>query len=461
MTDSNHDLFASEPAPLETLDALLREADAVYLKKLSLNDWQWTENTDAHQGGVYIPAEARDSGFFPKLSRKERKTTGHEIFECFFDIDWIIPAERKKARLVNYRSKGEETHLTRLVKSEFAQISPASLLVIFRMAKSESAIPQYRAMVADSSGPAFERLADIFDLKCDFHSDIRIPRKALDSAARRAEVFLNDAVDAFFEGRFSSFSKAHERMPDTVEMAELARRAFFQTSGLKSLNPFALRTPGDAVMTISRDIEYGIFKEYQLRARACELIKTIFGDDPGKTSPQAAVRAAISNFDDINRIFLSAGQQRKSRAGYSFEHHLKRMLLDGDIPHEEQVVIESKKRPDFILPSLRVYKDASRNTEDALVLSLKTTLKERWKQVHGEIKNCDLYLGTLDENIAANAIEDMATQGIRLVVPESLKNSDVTTYRHMPNVISFSEFFSKDIRTKRFPIWSHLGLLKK
>src|SRR5690606_10546857 len=120
---------------------------------------------------------------------------------------------------------------------------------------------------------------------------------------------------------------------------------------------------------------------------------------------------------------LSAAQQRKSRAGYSFEHHIEAMLIAGNCPYEKQVVIEAKKRPDFILPTLELYKDPSRTKAEALVLSAKTTLRERWKQVQQEIKNCDLYLATVDENIAANAIEDMAEQGIRLVVPESLKNS--------------------------------------
>jgi len=141
--------------------------------------------------------------------------------------------------------------------------------------------------------------------------------------------------------------------------------------------------------------------------------------------------------------------KRKSRAGYSFEHHIASMMIDGGIPFEKQVVIEARKRPDFILPSRALYDDSVRTNKEALVLSAKTTLRERWKQVSQDIKNCDLYLATVDENIAANAIEDMASHGITLVVPESLKNSDTTEYRKQASVISFKSFFNSDIGTVR------------
>jgi hypothetical protein len=97
--------------------------------------------------------------------------------------------------------------------------------------------------------------------------------------------------------------------------------------------------------------------------------------------------------------------------------------------------------------------------KEALVLSAKTTLRERWKRVGQEMKNCDLYLATVDENIAANAIEDMASQGIVLVVPEGLKNSDTTEYKKQASVISFVSFFNSEIGTVRWPLWVGRGLV--
>lgn len=218
--------------------------------------------------------------------------------------------------------------------------------------------------------------------------------------------------------------------------------------------------PGDALREISRGVEYEIFKELQSRGRALDLVRIILGDDPKAVSPEKALRAIILEYPRIDAILLSAAQQRKSRAGYSFEHHIEAMLEAGEVPFEKQVVIEAKKRPDFILPSLALYADPARiDSREALVLSAKTTLRERWKQVGTEMKNCELYLATVDENIAANAIEDMAAQGIKLVVPESLKTSDTTEYKKHSSVLSFKTFFEADIAVERWPLWMAKGLV--
>ncbi len=84
-----------------------------------------------------------------------------------------------------------------------------------------------------------------------------------------------------------------------------------------------------------------------------------------------------------------------------------------------------------------------------MVLSAKTTLRERWKQVTMEKFNCALFLATVDDRVSASAIDDMNTQGIHLVVPESLKKSKETCYKGKSNVITFREFFDEEISSKR------------
>ena len=65
----------------------------------------------------------------------------------------------------------------------------------------------------------------------------------------------------------------------------------------------------------------------------------------------------------------------------------------------------------------------------------------------------ELFLATVDESIAANAIEDMATLGIVLVVPEALKKSKDTEYVRHDNVIGFKDFFDVEIARLRLPGW--------
>ena len=156
----------------------------------------------------------------------------------------------------------------------------------------------------------------------------------------------------------------------------------------------------------------------------------------------------MRGFPDLDATFLSASQHRKSRAGRSFEQHIARLLRDGRIYFEEQV-ITGGRRPDFVLPNLVVLKAKTRTFEEAMVLSAKTTLRERWKQIAMEKFNCVLFLATVDDRVSSSAIDDMGTQGIHLVVPESLKKSKETCYSGKINVITFREFFDDEISSKR------------
>lgn len=461
MTKKNHtpgytlDLFSESEEPSGLLEILLDESESLFAKKLSLNDRDWARHSNKHQGGVYVHVEQRDSDFFPRLSKKTReKDDAAEIREAFVDIEWPTVRENKTARLVNYRSKKEETHLTRLPKPPFRDAAPASLLII---GKRDG---RYRAMVVDSDSDEYEFVHNVLSLAPDFVSGIFVLSFIRKEREEKAVSFIDEVVRAFFDGSFPAFVLRYSHMPTTVELAQTARRQYLTQNDLPNLNPYKMDKPGDALRTISRHVEYEIFKDLQIKIRSIELIRIILGDDPAKVDIEKALRAIVLNFSKIDAMLLSAAQQRKSRAGYSFEHHIEMMMKDGGIPFDKQVVLEAKKRPDFILPSQVLYEDAKRTHAETLVLSAKTTLRERWKQVGGEIRNCDLFLATVDENIAQNAIRDMKSQGISLVVPESLKNSNMTDYGSEPNVLSFRTFFDDEICEKRGALWRNRGYLK-
>jgi hypothetical protein len=220
----------------------------------------------------------------------------------------------------------------------------------------------------------------------------------------------------------------------------MARGQFLERHGLAALNPFEIGNPGDALREISRNIEWDLFREFQRRERAVALVRIVMGDDPVTVDAAHVIRRLVDELPEIDRLMLSASQQRKSRAGYSYEHHIEAMLAGGGIPFEKQVIIEARKRPDFILPSLKFINAKKPEAETGLILSAKTTLRERWKQVEREKGKRALYLTTVDENIASNAIEDMASFGVHLVIPESLKDAKETEYEGHKNVLSFREF---------------------
>ena len=50
---------------------------------------------------------------------------------------------------------------------------------------------------------------------------------------------------------------------------------------------------------------------------------------------------------------LSVQNRRKSRAGYSLEHHVEALLRARNIKYQRQVVTEGKSKPDFLFPVRR------------------------------------------------------------------------------------------------------------
>jgi hypothetical protein len=445
------DLFTEDDSGL--LAELLRTSRELFVKKLSNNDRDWARLTNKHQGGVYVPPAQRDSGFFPTLVAKERDDPeADEIREAWFQTDWPQYGIERKTRLVHYTSKGPETHMTRVPKEAFAELSPASWLIMSKA--DEHGEPRYICLTVDSASDDATVLLDTLGIDAAFTAGVLDPAAAI--ARERDEIldFAEEVALAWLAGEIASFANNRAAMPATAELAVLARTNFLDRYKLPSLNPFELECPGDAVREISRKIEWDLFREFQRRERGVELVRIVLGDDPIKLDMKGVVRRLVDATGAVDRLMLSASQQRKSRAGYSFEHHIEAMLEAGNIPFAKQVVMDAKKRPDFVLPSLVHLKKPYEGAQRGLILSAKTTLRERWKQVQREMGGSDLFLATVDESIAANAIEDMASMGINLVVPETLKKSKDTEYVRHDNVLDFATFFRGELQVKRLPAWA-------
>ncbi|MBI3222073.1 MAG: EcoRII [Nitrosomonadales bacterium] len=415
------------------------------IKKLSRNDCGWADGSkNGHQNGVYIPHAIRESGFFPQL--KNINPNKPHIFESQLKNIWPATGEIKTSNLKHYSNKGPEMHFTGVPKGEFAGLTPASLMIggILREPVDEI---QHWFMIVDSASEEVELLEAMFDLRADFHYGLFDPAEALQIQKDETEQLVDELSAALKKGSLAAFIATVSKMPAPEILAAEAQRVFLQQQQLGDLSPYEMPNPGDAIMKISRDIEYSLYKRAERRYRAAEVIRIITS---GGTD---IVSSVVRGFPDLDATFLSASQHRKSRAGRSFEQHIARLLRDGKIAFEEQAVTGGR-RPDFVLPSLVVLRAKKRAFEEALVLSAKTTLRERWKQVAMEKFNCALFLATVDDRVSAAAIDDMSDQGIHLVVPESLKKSKETCYSGKTNVITFREFFDEEISSKR-PSYRH------
>lgn len=410
------------------------------VKKLSRNDCSWADDPEnGHQNGVYIPRVIRESDFFPQL--KNINPAKPHIFEAKLKTLWPKTGEIKASNLKHYSNKGTEMHFTGVPKDEFIELTPASLMIGGILCESIDDV-SYWFMVVDSASEEVELLESMFDLDADFHYGLFDPADALKIQKDETEQLIYELSEALKNGSLASFIATVSKMPVPESLAMQAQNIFLQQQKLANLSPYEIEAPGDAIMKISRDIEYSLYKRSERRYRAAEVLRII-------TSGGAdIVSAIVRGFPDLDATFLSASQHRKSRAGRSFEHHIARVLRDGRLLFEEQAVTGGR-RPDFVLPNLVVLKADKRKFEEALVLSAKTTLRERWKQVAMEKFNCALFLATVDDRVSSDAIDDMSKQGIHLVVPESLKKSKETCYNGKVNVITFREFFDEEITEKR------------
>lgn len=147
------------------------------------------------------------------------------------------------------------------------------------------------------------------------------------------------------------------------------------------------------------------------------------------------------DFNDMDKLFLSISQSRKSRAGKAFEYVIETMLIKLGYPFSDQVVIDGAK-PDYVMPSEEYFRE---KPLDSIIFTAKRTLRERWRQVVTEAnKGYGYYLATIDEKITKSQIQQAESHKIYIVVPKSLKDGN-PVYADSYSVISFEQFFQHQL----------------
>jgi len=130
------------------------------------------------------------------------------------------------------------------------------------------------------------------------------------------------------------------------------------------------------------------------------------------------------NVDEFTSFSLSVLNRRKSRAGRALENHLEAMFQKCSILYDREATTENKSRPDFIFPDEAAYHDSGFESAMLTMLGVKSTCKDRWRQVLSEADRIThKHLFTLEAAISNNQIGDMQSKNLQLVVPESLHTS--------------------------------------
>src|SRR3546814_1796322 len=92
-----------------------------------------------------------------------------------------------------------------------------------------------------------------------------------------------------------------------------------------------------------------------------------------------------------------------------------------NIRYKRTATTENKSKPDFLLPGQEEYYDPAFNPLLLTMLAVKSTCKDRWRQVLAEAdKIDDKHLLTLEPRISANQTSEMQAKRLQLVVPRPL-----------------------------------------
>jgi hypothetical protein len=135
--------------------------------------------------------------------------------------------------------------------------------------------------------------------------------------------------------------------------------------------------------------------------------------------------------DEFIKYSLSIQNRRKSRAGHALENHLEHIFSVLQIPHSRGQISEHRARPDFLFPSVVAYRDPAYPSRDLLMLGVKSTCKDRWRQVLSEAQRIQLkHLMTLEPGISEHQTDEMRASMVQLVIPSGLHGTFSGLQRH-------------------------------
>ncbi|MET3507880.1 type II restriction endonuclease [Halalkalibacter oceani] len=162
--------------------------------------------------------------------------------------------------------------------------------------------------------------------------------------------------------------------------------------------------------------------------------------------PKKIITDFLENYSEhLFELSKSHTNSRRSRAGKEFEVIIEILLLRNGVVFDNQGVIGSKlfktdrlgKLVDCVVPGVAEYSEERRK---CALVSMKTSLRERWQEVIEEMTRTgahEMFLVTLDEDITKNTIEALASHNVTLVVPDDLKDNVYNDYHNVYGLTKF------------------------
>lgn len=151
------------------------------------------------------------------------------------------------------------------------------------------------------------------------------------------------------------------------------------------------------------------------------------------------LEAGFDGVDEFVSYSLSVQNRRKSRAGHAFENHLAYIFTENKLRFECGVITENRARPDFLFPGAREYMDPNFPAAGLCMLGVKSSCKDRWRQVLAEAQRISRkHLATLEPGISRFQTDEMQSHKLQLVVPGSIQETYTEDQRAW--LLSLGEF---------------------
>lgn len=378
-----------------------------YVKRLTAND---TLASGAHQAGPYLPKDFLFS-VFPSLNRKEAENPDKHFelrIDSHPDVRWV------RAVWYNNKFRGgtrNETRLTGFGGESSPLLDPDSTgaLVVFAFHRSGNG----EASVCHGWVCDHEVEADLIEERIGPVEPGKWRIWSIDANERR--LFSAPPV------RSSCWLEPHEIPPPWFTVfpsgAEIIRKTIALCASYG-------KTP-DVRLMQRRECEFNIFRSVE---QAIEW---------------PAIQKGFTTVEDCIACAQTILQRRKARSGRSLELHTREIFLEEQLREGEhfshQPESEPGKRPDFLFPSQTAYKDSTFPAKRLRMLAVKTTCKDRWRQILNEASRIEQkHLLTLQEGVSEGQFREMSEAGVQLVVPAELRSAYPSTLQqHLQTLESF------------------------
>ena len=234
------------------------------------------------------------------------------------------------------------------------------------------------------------------------NSELETEKSRIEFASRFILESIGVVVEASAENYLEVLlEKFKGRFPTTREFSAYAR------STLKGLDA---RDQPDLVLMTWMEREEILFRTLERHIIADRLSKGFAGE--GKSSVDV---------DGFLSFSLSVQNRRKSRVGLALENHLELLFVENGLRYTRTAVTENKAKPDFLFPGIEEYRNPAYDTLKLTMLGVKSTCKDRWRQVLAEADRIDdKHLLTLEAAISTHQTDEMTAKRLQLVLPHAL-----------------------------------------